>query len=251
MPYLPDFGAMRRATPARLGVGRAGARYTTAALLQFRADHARATDAVMTAVSPRWVERAGLREVRSDARTRSEYLLRPQLGRTLAGHDVARLRRLYRSSKKSRSGRAETPSVLVCIGDGLSSAAVEANAAPLLKQLSARLASKYRLLAPLFVRNARVRIEDHIGEIVRPDVVCMLIGERPGLATAESLSAYVIYRPRLSSLEPDRTVVSNIHRDGLKIRAAAAQISRLIDNAIRHRASGARLAQALAMDEPG
>jgi len=137
------------------------------------------------------------------------------------------------------------------VGDGLSSAAVEANAAPLVAEIKRRLGTKYRLQKPLFIRNARVRIQDHIGEIVRPDVVCMLIGERPGLVTAESLSAYVIYRPRLSSLEPDRTVISNIHRGGLKIRDAAVQINRLIDDAIRCKASGARLARMLTADEQG
>ncbi len=240
----PDFAAMRRATPARLGVGRAGPRYTTAALLQFRADHARAIDAVITEVSPRWVKRSGLLEVRSRAATRQDFLLRPELGRMLLAEDARRLRRLWGSSANPR--RAEKPSVLLCVGDGLSSTAVEANAAPLVRALSARLARKYRMLKPLFVRNARVRIQDHIGEIVRPDVICMLIGERPGLVTAESLSAYLIYRPRLSSLEPDRTVISNIHRGGLKLREAAAQISRLADDAIRLKASGARLAQILA-----
>ena len=87
------------------------------------------------------------------------------------------------------------PTVLLCVGDGLSSAAVEKNAAPLLRALTKLLAARYRLLKPIFIRNARVRIEDHLGEILRPDVICMIVGERPGLVTAESLSAYVIYRP--------------------------------------------------------
>jgi len=259
MTATTDFAAMRRATPARLGVGRAGPRYTTAALLQFRADHARAIDAVITEVSPRWVKRSGLLEVRSRAATRQDFLLRPELGRMLLAAAARRLRRLSpslisstRSADSTSSARAAAraaarkPCVLLCVGDGLSSTAVEANAAPLVRALSARLARKYRMLKPLFVRNARVRIQDHIGEIVRPDVICMLIGERPGLVTAESLSAYLIYRPRLSSLEPDRTVISNIHRGGLKLRQAASQISRLIDDAIRIKASGARLAQMLA-----
>jgi ethanolamine ammonia-lyase small subunit len=102
------------------------------------------------------------------------------------------------------------------------------------------------VLKPVFIRNARVRIEDHLGEILRPDVVCMLIGERPGLATAESLSAYVIYRPRLSSQEPDRTVISNIHRGGIPVPEAAKKIATLIDDAMRFRATGARLAELIA-----
>ena len=159
--------------------------------------------------------------------------------------EIAKVKLLTGSApgKKTRK-----PLVLIFIGDGLSSAAVEANAGPLLRALTKDLKEKYRLLKPLFIRNARVRIEDHLGEILRPDLICMIVGERPGLATAESLSAYVIYRPRLSSLEPDRTVISNIHRGGVPIQAAAKKIVSLIDDAIRHRATGARLA---AMLPPG
>ena len=105
------------------------------------------------------------------------------------------------------------------------------------------LASRYRLLKPIFIRNARVRIEDHLGEILRPDIICMIVGERPGLVTAESLSAYVIYRPTLKSIEPERTVISNIHRGGIPIAQAARKIAALIDDAIKFQASGAALAQ--------
>ena len=136
--------------------------------------------------------------------------------------------------------------MLILVGDGLSSSAVETNAAPLLRALTKLLEAKYRLLKPIFVRNARVRIEDHIGGILRCDLVCMLIGERPGLATAESLSAYVIYRPRLGSREPERTVISNIHRGGIPNAEAAKQMATLIDDAMRHRATGAKLAAILA-----
>src|SRR5258708_610813 len=153
----PDFDTMRKSTPARLGLGRAGPRYTTAAMLSLRADHARAVDAVMTEVARHWPRRNGL-----------------------------------------------------------------------LKQI--------------FIRNARVRIEDHLGEILRPDVVCMIVGERPGLVTAESLSTYVIYRPTLKSIEPDRTVISNIHRGGIPIAEAARKIATLIDDAIKFQASGVALA---------
>jgi ethanolamine ammonia-lyase small subunit len=137
------------------------------------------------------------------------------------------------------------PTVLLCVGDGLSSAAVEKNAAPLLRALTRALAARHRLLKPIFIRNARVRIEDHLGEILRPDVVCMIVGERPGLVTAESLSAYVIYRPTLKSIEPDRTVISNIHRGGIPIPEATRKIATLIDDTIKFQASGAMLAHKL------
>ena len=104
------------------------------------------------------------------------------------------------------------------------------------------LSSRYRLLEPIFIRNARVRIEDHLGEILRPDVICMIVGERPGLVAAESLSAYVIYRPTLKSIEPDRTVISNIHRGGVPIAEAARKVAALIDDTIKFQASGAALA---------
>ena len=137
---------MRRATPARLGVGRAGPRYTTAALLQFRADHARAIDAVITEVSPRWVKRSGLLEVRSRAATRQDFLLRPELGRMLLDEDAAPASASIASS--TNSGRK--PSVLLSASaTAFRPTAVEANAAPLVRALSARLARKYRMLKPL------------------------------------------------------------------------------------------------------
>ncbi len=234
-----DFDSMRKSTPARLGLGRAGTRYTTAAMLALRADHARAVDAVMTEVARDWPGRNRLLEVHSQALTREDYIRYPERGRRLTDVDAKRVARL------KQRGKSTMPSVLLCIGDGLSSAAVEKNAAPLLHTLTKMLASRYRLLKPIFIRNARVRIEDHLGEILRPNVVCMIVGERPGLVTAESLSAYVIYRPTLKSSEPDRTVISNIHRGGVPIAQAARKIATLIDDAIKWQASGAALAQKL------
>jgi ethanolamine ammonia-lyase small subunit len=234
-----SFDEMRKATPARLGLGRAGPRYTTASMLALRADHARAVDAVMTLVGPDWPRRNGLLEVHSQALTREDYLRYPERGRRLTNADAARVARL----KPRARAKSAPPSLLLCVGDGLSSAAVEKNAGPLLRALAKLLAARYKLLKPIFIRNARVRIEDHLGEILRPDVVCMIVGERPGLVTAESLSAYVIYRARLKSIEPDRTVISNIHRGGIPIAEAARKIAALIDDTIQFQASGALLAQ--------
>ena len=232
-------------TPARLNIGRVGSRYTTAAMLRFRADHARAVDAVLTEVDVDWPRKNGLAELHSEAASRDEYLRRPERGRRVRTEEISKLKSLNTGSSKKEAAK---PSVLIFVGDGLSSAAVEANAGPLLRALMKALDRKYSLLKPVFIRNARVRIEDHIGEILRPDCICMIVGERPGLATAESLSAYVIYRPRRSSLEPDRTVISNIHRGGIPIAEAAKKISALINNAMVHRATGARLAAMLPPD---
>jgi ethanolamine ammonia-lyase small subunit len=238
------FAALAAATPARLGVGRAGTRYPTAALLRLRADHARAVDAVRTEVAREWPARAGMAELRSCAPNRETYLRRPELGRMLCDEDAERLaQRFARRERLSRAQRVR-PSIVICVGDGLSSTAVETGAARLVRELKRRLAARYRVIVTLFVRNARVRIEDHIGEILRPDVICMIIGERPGLATAESLSAYILYHPRLASLEPDRTVISNIHAGGLRVPVAAARIAAVIAGAVEHHATGAALAAA-------
>ncbi len=232
---------MRRATPARLGVGHAGPRYTTAAMLEFRADHARAVDAVTTEVPRDWPKRHGLIELVSEASSRDEYLRFPERGRRLRKDEVARLKQLVSKPKKSE-GRGARATVLLFVGDGLSSAAVTAHAPALIRALEKLLAKQLRLLPTVFIRNARVRIEDHLGEILKPDVVCMIVGERPGLATAESLSAYVIYRPTLNSIEPDRTVISNIHPGGIQIRDGAKLIADLIGEVLAAKASGAELA---------
>lgn len=212
-------------------------------MLSFRADHARAVDAVRNELPADWAKRHGLLEVHSQAPSRDAYLLRPELGRRLLPADVVRLKRL-------RTKAAGKPSIMICVGDGLSCAAVEAHAPALMRSLLAALGARYRVITPsLFVRNARVRIQDHIGEIVRPDIIIMIIGERPGLATAESLSAYVIWRPRLNSTEPDRTVISNIHPGGIRIAQAATKIAHLVADAIANQSSGAALSARLASKE--
>jgi ethanolamine ammonia-lyase small subunit len=236
-----EFDAMRRATPARLGVGHAGPRYTTAAMLQFRADHARAVDAVTTEVPRDWPKRHRLIEFASEAMSRDEYLRFPERGRRLAKNEVARFKRLVSKPKRSQGGSAKA-TVLLFVGDGLSSAAVTAHAPALIHAIEKLLAPRVRILPTVFIRNARVRIEDHLGEILKPEVVCMIVSERPGLATAESLSAYVIYRPTLKSIEPDRTVISNIHPGGIQIRDGAKRIADLIFEVLAAKASGAELA---------
>jgi ethanolamine ammonia-lyase small subunit len=222
-------------------VGRAGPRYTTAALLAFRADHARAVDAVRNQLAAGWASRHGMIEVFSRAESRETYLLRPELGRRLTEADAARLKSL-RPKAASR-----LPTVMICVGDGLSCAAVEGHAPGLLRAVGRNLRGRYRVLKPtIFIRNARVRIQDHLGEIVRPDLIVMIIGERPGLANAASLSAYVLWHPRLRSQEPDRTVISNIHPGGLRIAQAGKKIAQLVTDAIANQASGAALSAKLA-----
>jgi len=241
-----DFAAMRCATPARLGVGRAGPRYTTSAMLALRADHARAVDAVRIEVPHDWPARNAMPELKTRAPDRETYLLRPELGRMLAEDDAERLAQRYARRVRVPPGQRANPSLVIVVGDGLSSAAVQAHAPAIVRALKTKLSARFRVAGTFFIRNARVRVEDHVGEILRSDLVCMIIGERPGLATAASLSAYVIWRPRLASLEPDRTVISNIHPGGLSIASAAEKIARLCADAAAHQSSGTALAMSLA-----
>jgi ethanolamine ammonia-lyase small subunit len=234
----PALARLLAATPSRLAIGRAGPRLRTTAWLDLVADHARARDAVMSEVPPALVRRLGLAEIATRARTRAEYVAVPALGRELDPSARARLRRC-----RTR------PEVQLALTDGLSSAAVVANGGALLRALTRELLRRGRKLGtPLFVRNGRVRVQDEIGAVLQPEVFCFLVGERPGLATAESLSAYVIYRPTRRSVEPDRTVVSNIHRGGIAPATAARELATLIDEVLHRRASGAALAAARAAE---
>lgn len=222
------------ATPARLAIGRAGPRLRTAAWLDLVADHARARDAVTGEVPAALVRKLGLTEITTRAASRLDYVRVPALGRKLDRGAPARLRRCR-----------QRPEVQLALADGLSSAAVVANGGVLLHALSRELRRRGRTLGtPLFIRNGRVRVQDEIGALLRPEVFCLIVGERPGLATAESLSAYVLYRPTRRSAEPDRTVVSNIHRGGIAPAAAARRLADLIEEILRRQASGAALAAA-------
>ncbi len=233
-PTPKALATLLAATPARLAIGRTGPRLPIAQYLRFLADHARARDAVFTEVPAALVRRLGLTELATRAATRADYLREPALGRTLAPSARARLKRCR-----------QRPDVQLIVADGLSSAAVVAHAGSLLRALGRLLARRrHRLGTPLFVRNGRVRVQDEIGAALRADVCCLIVGERPGLATAESLSAYVIYRPTAASAEPDRTLISNIHDAGLPPAKAAREIADLVDACLRHRASGAALAAA-------
>jgi ethanolamine ammonia-lyase small subunit len=231
--------ALLAATPARLAIGRTGPRLPAAAYLAMVADHARARDAITSEVPAAFARKLGLTEISTRAHTRAEYVRVPALGRTLDALAIARLRRCR-----------HRPEVQLALTDGLSSAAIVANGPPLLRALRRRLLRRGRRLGtPLFVRNGRVRVQDEIGAILRPEVFCFLVGERPGLATAESVSAYVIYRPTRRSAEPDRTVISNIHRGGVTPAAAARELADLIDEILERGASGAALAAARAHDD--
>ena len=223
---------MKQRTNARIGVGRAGARYNTRTLLTLRADHAAARDAVFLDVDQGVLDELGLFTVESRCADKNEFLTRPDLGRQLSEDAVRTLRERC----------AMNPDVQIFAADGLSSTAVGANLPNLLPVLVDGLKAKgLSIGTPFFVKNGRVGIMERVGELLGARVVCVLLGERPGLATAESMSAYIAYNPRVGMEESRRTVVSNIHRGGIPAVEAGAYLADLIKTIFDAKASGVDL----------
>jgi ethanolamine ammonia-lyase small subunit len=233
---------VRDRTPARILVGRAGPAYCTATHLELRQDHAAAVDAVHAELDldrnfgPDFAHQWRLFCVTTCAGSKAEYLLRPDLGRRLA--DAAR-------AEVSRLCPAGTDVQLV-IGDGLSAAAVAAQVPRLLPllEVGARVRG-WRLGRPFVVRYCRVGVLNDIGALLDPAVVVLLIGERPGLATAESLSAYLAYRPRPGHTDAQRNLISNIHARGVTPEAAAPRILALAEKLRQAQASGVAIKEDL------
>jgi len=226
------FRRMKERTPARLGCGRAGARYKTLTMLRFRADHAAAQDAVFSQVSEDFAAKNGMAEVQTKCHDKDEYLTRPDHGRCFDEEN----------QKKIRTAIPGTPQVQIVVGDGLSSAAIMANAMDCLEAIREGL--KLRGIdpgTPIFVRYCRVGAGDAIGDVTGCELVCMLVGERPGLVTDKSMSAYITYRPRTGVSESSRTVVSNIHAQGTPAVEAGAHIAGLIETILKKKVSGVGL----------
>ncbi|MBP3633033.1 MAG: ethanolamine ammonia-lyase subunit EutC [Oscillospiraceae bacterium] len=223
------FVRLKKKTPARLGLGRCGARYRTDSMLRFRADHAAAQDSVFSLVPKEFYERHDLPFVQTMCKDKDQYLTRPDLGRRFDAQNQTIIRQVCGSS----------PKVLLVIGDGLSSDAITANAADCAAAIRQGLKSfGIELGKSLFIQYARVGAMDHIGELTNAELICMLVGERPGLATSESMSAYITYQPRPGISEAKRTVVSNIHRQGTPAVEAGAHIAELLHIMLQKKASG-------------
>lgn len=234
-PANPEaFLALKRKTPARLGIGRAGPRYKTVTFLRFRADHAAAQDSVFSLVEESFYQKNNLVFVQTKCKDKDEYLTRPDLGRRFDDENAAIIRKTL----------GEHPRVALVIGDGLSSRAVEANALDCAAAIRQGLkAQGIDLGQSLFIQYCRVGASDHIGELTQAELVCMLVGERPGLVTSESMSAYLTYAPRIGVPESARTVVSNIHSQGTPAVEAGAHIAGLIQTILSKKASGVNLRQ--------
>jgi ethanolamine ammonia-lyase small subunit len=233
---------VRLRTPARLLMGRAGAAYRTGTQIDLREAHAAARDAVRAelnvhdAFGDDFAERWKLFETCSRARNKNDYLLRPDLGRRF--DDKSREEVQKRCPKAS--------DFQVVIGDGLSVPAITAQVPALLPLLSEGAKERgWNVGQPFAVRYCRVGILNELGELLNPAVAVLLIGERPGLATAESLSAYLAYRPCGAHTDANRNVISNIHQRGLGPGEAAARILNMAERMMEKRTSGCALGSGL------
>lgn len=220
---------IKETTPARIGVWRAGPRYKTETLLRFRADHAAAMDAVFTDVSEEFIKRLNLFEVKTMCKSKDEFLTRPDLGRKFDDENMEIIKQKC----------TKEPQVQIYISDGLSSTAVETNAEDTLEAMLQGLKG-YGIKAgtPFFVKYGRVPSMDPVSEATGADVTCVLIGERPGLVTAESMSVYMAYKATVNMPEARRTVVSNIHKGGTPAVEAGAHIADIIKLMLDKKTSG-------------
>ncbi|MCG3087166.1 ethanolamine ammonia-lyase subunit EutC [Sporosarcina cyprini] len=227
-----ELAELRKKTPARVGVGRAGSRPKTKTWLQFRLDHAAAVDAVYGEVPDELLDRLELFQVHSKVADKEEYIRRPDLGRRLS--DEAKQTVL----EKCKKG----PTVQIVASNGLSAKAIEENLEDVYLSLEQSLRNlNIDMGTTFYVDKGRVALMDEIGEMLQPDVVVMLIGERPGLVSAESLSAYLCYQPRIGTIEADRMVISNIHKGGIPPVEAGAYLGTVIQKVLKFEASGVSL----------
>ena len=233
---------IRARTPARLLVDRAGAAYRTGTQLELREAHAAARDAVRTEfdlerdLGAECVRDWKLFAVATMARNKDEYLLRPDLGRQLDEEG----QRLLRERCATRSD------LQIVAGDGLSVTAVRTQVPALLPLIVKQaLARGWQVGQTFAVRYCRVGVMNAVGELLRPKVVVLLIGERPGLATAESLSAYMAFEPGSGQTDAQRNLISNIHGRGVPAEAAATRIVELAAQMMLRRTSGVQLKEEL------
>ena len=228
----PAFAKLKQKTPARLGMGRCGPRYKTLTMLRFRADHAAAQDAVFSEVGTEFAKEHDLLPTKTRCSSKEEYLTRPDLGRCFDEHN-----------EKAIQGVIDRPPrVQIVIGDGLSSAAIAANAMDCAAALRDGLKARgIETGKAIFVKYCRVGAGDAIGDITGCELVCVLVGERPGLVTDKSMSIYITYKPHTGVSESSRTVISNIHAQGTPAVEAGAYAAELIEKILQKKVSGVGL----------
>lgn len=231
----PDtWSALRAFTPARIALGRTGSSQPTAAQLAFGLAHARARDAVHAPLDVAALE-AALRDAgfdvlqaRSRAADRPTYLRRPDLGRRVDAASVAALR---------AAAPSPAPDLVFVVADGLSATAVARHAVPVLVEARARLAG-WAIGPVTIATQARVALGDEVGEALGARAVALLVGERPGLSSPDSLGIYLTWSPRVGRTDAERNCISNVRPEGLSYARAAATLAGLLEGARRLGSTG-------------
>ena len=237
-PEPDPWAELKAFTAARIALGRSGTSVPLREALAFRLAHAHARDAVYSAleIEPLLAGLAELRvtseRIRSQAKDRQEYLQRPDWGRRLD----------EKSSAQLAEAAGEGCDVVIVLADGLSATAINDHALPLLRLLLPQLREAGLRLGPVAVaEQSRVALGDEVGQLLKARLVLMLIGERPGLSSPNSLGAYLTYGPKTGLTDETRNCVSNIRPEGLTYPAAAAKVFYLINEALRRKLSGVEL----------
>lgn len=249
-PALDPWHALRQHTAARVALGRTGSSLPTREVLAFGCAHALARDAVHQAFDAALVARqiaaAGwpVHRVHSAAPDRATYLLRPDFGRRLDEPSAARL-------AEAAAAAPRRPPIVWMVGDGLSSQAVTRHALPLLEAVR-RLGPPEWAAAPVVVaEQARVALGDPVGELLGAQLVVVLIGERPGLSSPDSLGIYLTWAPRRGRLDAERNCISNVRPEGLPCAEAARRLVWLAGEAARRQLSGVGLNDLSGLGGPG
>ena len=236
--HLNPWQELKEFTAARIALGRTGVSLPTHALLQFGLAHAQARDAVhqplQSAPLISGLEAIGqnVLELHSAARHRDEYLRRPDLGRRLSAECRGQL----------QATDHEAVDVAIVIGDGLSSTAIAHHALPLLQQWLPQLAQRGLSIAPIVIAHqARVALGDEVGELLKARMVVVLIGERPGLSSPDSLGLYLTWQPAVGRLDAERNCISNVRPEGLDYPQAIHKLQWLLEQAFLRRLTGVAL----------
>ncbi len=237
---IPDpWNNLRRFTDARIGLGRSGSAMPTREVLAFSLAHAEARDAVTTVLDWEEIDR-GIRAlgfetvlVESGAADRGTYLRRPDLGRRLSPRSREEL---------SKRAAGPVPDIVIMVGDGLSSKAVAANIVPFLSALLPHFKRQGLKIGPVVLaHNARVALGDDVAEMLGARAVAVLIGERPGLSSPDSLGVYLTWAPRVGLKDADRNCISNVRVRGLSYEDAAFKLAWLTSEAFKRQLTGVNL----------